>query len=207
MRLALTASFERYGVPLALLMDHGAPWWASRGAAGLTRLGVFLLQQGIRLIYSAVRHPQTQGKVERFHRTLGERLRWGGVPTTLAGFVQAFAAFRDEYNDVRPHAALDLAPPAAHFHPSARPYRPHPPAWDYPADVPVRRIAATGLLHWQGRGYFVSEALRGEDVACVPHDDRLLVQYRHMYVRELHLRTRTSVPLMQPLDRIVLPMS
>jgi transposase InsO family protein len=206
-RTALTASFERYGVPAALLMDHGTPWWASSGPAGLTTLGVFLLKQGIRLIFSAIRHPQTQGKVERFHRTLGERLRWSGVPDTLAAFVRAFAAFQVEYNEVRPHAALGLEPPAAHFHPSPRPYVARPRSWDYPADVTVRRVAPTGLIRWQGGGYFVSEALQGEDVACVPHDDRLLVQYRHMYVRELHLRTGTSVPLMQPIARLVLPMS
>jgi len=204
---ALTASFERFGVPAALLMDHGAPWWASSGPAGLTTLGVFLLKQGIRLIFSAIRHPQTQGKVERFHRTLGERLRWAGVPGSLAGFVRALAAFQVEYNEVRPHAALGLEPPAAHFHPSPRPYVLRPRPWEYPADLAVRRVAPTGLIHWQGREYFVSEALRGEDVACVPHADRLLVQYRHMYVRELQPQTRTSVALMQPVDRFVLPMS
>lgn len=206
-RAALTASFERYGVPAALLMDHGAPWWTSSGPAGLTTLGVFLLKQGIRLIFSAVRHPQTQGKVERFHRTLGERLRWSGVPTTFAGFVQAFAAFAVEYNDVRPHAALGLEPPAAHYQPSPRPFVARPRPWDYPAPVAVRRVAPTGLVHWHGIGYFVSEALQGEDVACIPYEDRLLVQYRHMYVRELHLRPRLSVPLMQPVDQFVLPMS
>jgi transposase InsO family protein len=83
-RTALIRSFERYGVPAAMLMDHGAPWWSTQGPAGLTRLVVFLLKQGIRVVFSAVRHPQTQGKVERFHRTLAERLRWVGVPTTLA---------------------------------------------------------------------------------------------------------------------------
>ena len=193
-RTALTASFERWGVPAALLLDHGAPWWASSGAAGLTTLGVFLLRQGIRLIFSAIRHPQTQGKVERFHRTLGERLRWSGVPVTLAGFAQAFAAFQVEYNEVRPHAALGLEPPAAHFHPSPRRYVARPRPWDYPTDVMVRRVASTGLISWQGRRYFVSESLGGEDVGCVPHDDRLLVQYRHMFVRELQLRTHASVP-------------
>ena len=78
-RRALIRSFERHGVPTAMLMDHGAPWWSTSGPAGLTALGVFLLKQGIRLVFGAVRHPQTQGKVERFHRTLGERLRCPSV--------------------------------------------------------------------------------------------------------------------------------
>ena len=199
-RTALIRSFERYGVPAAMLMDHGAPWWSTQGPAGLTRLVVFLLKQGIRVVFSAVRHPQTQGKVERFHRTLAERLRWVGVPTTLAGFTRTLAWFREEYNEVRPHAALGLTPPALHFSPSARAYRPTPRAWLYPDGLEIRRVHRRGLIRIAGADYFVSEALAGEDVACVPLGDRLLVIYRHMYVRELHPRRRHSVPLMQPVD-------
>ena len=199
-RAALIRSFQRYGVPAAMLMDHGAPWWSTQGPAGLTRLGVFLLKQGIRLVFGAVRHPQTQGKVERFHRTLAERLRWVGVPTTLAGFARTLAWFREEYNEVRPHAALGLTPPATHFTPSARPYCPVPRAWIYPDGLEIRRVHRRGLIRVAGEDYFVSEALAGEDVACMPLADRILVIYRHMYVRELHPRRRHSVPLMQPVE-------
>lgn len=199
-RAALIRSFEHYGVPAAMLMDHGAPWWSPAGAGGLTRLGVFLLQQGIRVVFSAVRHPQTQGKVERFHRTLAERLRWVGVPTTLPSFTRTLAWFREEYNYLRPHAALGLTPPAHHFTPSRRRYRPTPRPWTYPAGLEIRRVQRTGVIQVAGHAYFVSEALGGEDVACVPLADRLLVLYRHMYVRELHPRRRQSVALMQPVD-------
>ena len=197
-RAALIRSFERYGVPTAMLMDHGAPWWSTQGPAGLTRLVVFLLKQGVRVVFSAVRHPQTQGKVERFHRTLAERLRWVGVPTTLAGFTRTLAWFREEYNELRPHAALGLTPPATHFTPSPRPYRRTPPAWSYPEGLDIRRVQRTGAIRIGGEAYFISEALADEDVACVPLANRILVIYRHMYVRELHPRQRQSVPLMQP---------
>jgi len=199
-RAALIRSFERYGVPTAMLMDHGAPWWSTQGPAGLTRLVVFLLKQGVRVVFSAVRHPQTQGKVERFHRTLAERLRWVGVPTTLAGFTRTLAWFREEYNELRPHAALGLTPPATHFTPSPRPYRRTPPAWSYPEGLDIRRVQRTGAIRIGGEAYFISEALAGEDVACVPLASRILVIYRHMYVRELHPRQRQSVPLMQPVE-------
>ena len=199
-RAALIRSFECYGVPAAMLMDHGTPWWSTQGPAGLTRLVVFLLKQGIRVVFSAVRHPQTQGKVERFHRTLAERLRWVGVPTTLAGFTTTLAWFREEYNEVRPHAALGLTPPAAHFTASARAYRPTPRPWVYPDGLEIRRVHRHGTIRVAGATYFVSEALAGEDVACLPLASRILVVYRHMYVRELHPRRRQSVPLMQPVD-------
>ena len=95
-RAALIRRFERFGVPAAMLMDHGAPWWSTQGPAGLTRLVVFLLKQGIRVVFSAVRHPQTQGKVERFHRTLAERLRWSASRRRWRAFRQTLAWFREE---------------------------------------------------------------------------------------------------------------
>jgi len=197
---ALIRSFECYGVPTAMLMDHGTPWWSTQGAAGLTRLGVFLLKQGIQLLFGAVRHPQTQGKVERFHRTLAAHLRWTGVPTTLTAFARALAVFCEEYNQIRPHAALGLEPPAAHFQPSRRPFRRRPRPWTYPTGLAIRRVQRTGIIRVAGAPYFISEALQGEEVACVPLAQRILVMYRHMYVRELHPRSGQSVPLLQPID-------
>lgn len=196
---ALTVCFEQYGVPTAMLMDHGVPWWSATNEGGLTRLSVFLLKQGIRLLYGRVRHPQTQGKVERFHRTLGERLRWAGVPTDFGGFERALARFRTEYNEVRPHEALDMQPPAARFVASPRRFIPTPPAWEYPVGSEVRRVNAKGLVAYHGREFFVSHALAGEDVMCTVIKRRVLVAFREMYVRELHLQRGDSVPLWQPM--------
>jgi transposase InsO family protein len=196
-RTALIRCFEQYGVPAAMLMDHGVPWWSAANATGLTTLSVFLLNQEIRLLFGRVRHPQTQGKVERFHRTLGERLRWWGVPTTLRGFTRAFAVFRDEYNEVRPHEALQMQPPASRFAPSGRAYVPTPRRWEYPRGSDVHRVDANGMVSYGARRFFVSEALAGEHVACIAMARRVLVTYRQMYVRELHLQTGRSVSLLQ----------
>lgn len=197
---ALIDCFEQYGVPTAMLMDHGAPWWGTSNAAGLSGLSVFLLKQGIQLLHGRVRHPQTQGKVERFHRTLGERLRWWGVPQDLGGFRGAFRAFRAEYNHLRPHEALGLQPPARVFQPSPRPYQPTPPAWVYPPGSRVQRVDANGMISLAGQRWFVSEALCGEEVACHALPRRVLVRYRHMWVRELHPRTGRNHGLLRPTD-------
>jgi hypothetical protein len=61
-------------------------------------------------------------------------------------------------------------------------------------------VQRTGAIRIGGEAYFISEALADEDVACVPLANRILVIYRHMYVRELHPRQRQSVPLMQPVE-------
>jgi transposase InsO family protein len=201
-RAAVIECFARYGVPTAMLMDHGSPWWAPQNEAGLSALSVFLLKQGIRLVHGRVRHPQTQGKVERVHRTLGERLRWWGVPRDLGGFRAALAAFRDEYNHVRPHEALGQTPPARHFQPSRRAYCPEPPPWEYPAGAAVHRVDRNGMISVAGRRWFVTEALRGEQVACVRLAPRVLVVYRDVYVRELDPRTGRTRSLLRPVDAV-----
>lgn len=193
---ALRGCFERYGVPAAMLVDHGVPWWAPANGHGLTTFSVALINQGIDLIYSGIRHPQTQGKVERFHRTLGARLRQWGVPQVFAGFPAVLDRFRTEYNEVRPHEATDLRPPASRYTPSARAYRSDPPAWEYPTDLEVRRVDQAGCISETGRRLFVCGALAGQWVGCQRFDDHVLVRYRHLYVREIDLTSGESRPIL-----------
>ena len=191
---SLVRTFERYGVPEAMLMDHGVPWFVANGC-GLTRLAVALIKQGIQLCFSGLRHPQTQGKVERFHRTLGQSIRLRGYPLYLPGWQRAFDTFAEEYNHLRPHESLDMAVPAAHYRPSGRAYQPNPPAWEYPCGAIVKRLNARGLLSWKGRYYFVSEALATEWVEVNTCAETLLVRYRHVWIREIDLKTAQSETL------------
>jgi len=69
-REQLEEAFQRCGVPEGMLMDHGTPWWSQQAPSRQTRLSLWLMRQGIRLHWSGIRHPQTQGKVERFHAAL-----------------------------------------------------------------------------------------------------------------------------------------
>ena len=193
---AVCRCFERYGVPQAMLVDHGTPWWSTSNGHGLTTLAVALIAQDIDLIYSGVRHPQTQGKVERFHRTLARRLRQWGVPQSLAAFPAVLDRFRAEYNDIRPHEATDLTPPATRYTASPRPYRATPRPWSYSTDLEVHRVDRTGSVRVAGRRYFVCEALADHWVGCQRFDQRLLVRYRHLYIREINLATGRSHALL-----------
>src|SRR5690349_18309404 len=69
-RTQLERAFVECGVPQAMLMDHGSPWWSELAPLGATNLSLWLMRQGIRLHWSGYRHPQNQGKVERFHGSL-----------------------------------------------------------------------------------------------------------------------------------------
>jgi len=194
----LIQTFETYGVPQAMLMDHGIPWWSTTNGHGLTTVSVMLIKQGIRLHFSGIGHPQTQGKIERFHRTLKDYVRHHGKRQSIEEYGDLFAAFRDEYNYVRPHEAHQLTVPAAHYQPSQKPYNPQPPPWEYPTGTLVKRLNTQGCLEYKAHRYFVCEALRGEPIGIQHIDGKLLVSYRQMDIREIDIATGRTRPLVLP---------
>jgi transposase InsO family protein len=182
----LIAIFEQYGLPEAMLMDHGTPWWSANNGHGLTRLSVMLIRQGIQLKYSGVGHPQTQGKVEKWHDTLRRAVRHHGqLPDNLQGWSNLFEPIRHRYNHVRPHEGIDMQCPADRYSASRRPYQPQPREWEYPIGATVKRVDRDGRLYLSGCHYFVSEALVGQPVRVETIGDTFLISYRHMYVREI----------------------
>lgn len=197
----LVETFRCYGLPQAMLMDRGSMWWTAFKGWGLTQLSVGLIEQGIRLLYGRVCHPQTQGKVERFHRTLGAELRHRGVPSRFAEWPAALAEVRYRYNQRRPHEALGMQCPAECYRPSPRPYCEQVKEWEYPMGSDVRHLNSQGMLTEQGQRWFVCGALADRRVRVERFDGKLLVSYRHMYIREVDPERRRSRPLVVARDR------
>jgi transposase InsO family protein len=184
-KASLEKAFHENGVPEEMLMDHGSPWWSTTNGHGLTRLSIFLIEQGIRLIYSGVGHPQTQGKIEAFHRTLKHALDHKGRPETFDGSAEKLMGFREIYNSVRPHEELDMGVPAARYARSTKKYNPNPPAWEYPVEATVKRVEENGFIKCGDKWFFVCEGLAGKLVQVIDLDTRLLVKFRNIYVREI----------------------
>lgn len=185
--------FEPYGLPEAMWMDHGTPWWSTSNGHGLTRLTVFLMKQGIRLYFSGIGHPQTQGKVERLHRTMEQAMERDA--TGFPGWDVWTRQFRQEYHEVRPHQALDMAAPAQRYRPSPRLYRENPPRWEYESGAQVHQLNSKGCVKYRSERYFVCEALAGEEVVVEALKERVLVRYRQTYVREINIETGRTRPL------------
>lgn len=189
----LRSHFRQEGMPESLLLDHGIPWWSSSSGHGLTRLSVWFIKQDIGLIWAAIRHPQTLGKAERFHRTLDERTRHEGIPETLPGWEQWLPELRWEYNQVRPHEALEMKTPAQVYRrENLRPYQEDPPEWDYGGAL-TGIVNSAGCVTWRSERYFVCEALVGERVRIDELDGLLIVTFRNTTVREVNLRTGESL--------------
>jgi hypothetical protein len=185
-------------MPQAILTDHGTSWYSTTNGHGLTWLGVWLIKQGIEIKYSGIAHPQTQGKVERFHRTLNERTRHRGLPETISEWTRWAEEFRKEYNQQRPHEALGMrVPEGVYTRENLREYQQEPPDWEY-GEGEVKRLNSQGMLNYRGKSYFVCEALAGERVRVDEMDEKLVVTFRHMTVREIEMRTGSSRAVVLP---------
>lgn len=190
-REQLENAFQSCGVPEGMLMDHGVPWWSGKAASGLTGLAVWLMKQGIRLHWSGYRHPQTQGKVERFHGAL-ERA-WQRRERSTEDRQAWLDAYRWEHNHVRPHEALKMRTPAEVWRKSERCYDPQPPRWEYPPGARVLKLDCQGQMDAHGTRWFISGALAGEYVHLERVGERVLVYYCRTLIRELDLEQRDSV--------------
>jgi transposase InsO family protein len=180
----LTTAFQRCGLPEEMLMDHGTPWWDEQAPNGWTRLLVWVMKQGIRCVFSGYRHPQTQGKVERFHGSLERARRQRGLRPEELG-QEWLDGFRQEYNQVRPHEALEMRTPASVWRASERRYDPQPGRWEYGPDAEVVKLGSQGKLTLDGYRWSISKSLAGEWVELKRIDGRILVYYCNTLIREL----------------------
>ena len=189
-REQLESAFGECGVPEAMLMDHGTPWWNAKAPTGATWLTVWLMRQGIELHWSGYRHPQTQGKVERFHGSLQRAQQRRGVPDQQRQ--QWLDEYRHEYNQVRPHEALGMQTPASRWRKSARSYDPHPSPWQYREGATVTKVGSQGQIWAEHRRWEISYALAGQRVELVRLQDRVLVYHCRTVIRELDLANQRA---------------
>jgi transposase InsO family protein len=104
------AASQNYGFPASLLSDNGAVFTA-KYRNGKVLLESELETLGIQFKHSTPYHPQTCGKVERFHQTLKKYLAKQPPAQSLAHLQLQLDAFRTYYNQQRPHRALDQKTP------------------------------------------------------------------------------------------------
>ncbi|MCX6618612.1 MAG: IS481 family transposase [Acidobacteria bacterium] len=168
-RALMEAAFREYGLPGAIRSDNGSPF-AGRGLGGLSRLSVWWIKLGIAPERIAPGRPDQNGRHERMHRTL--KAETAQPPKANRREQQhAFDRFRTEYNEERPHEALDYRTPASLYTVSPRPYPARVPTIEYPDGVIVRRVQPRGQISWKHREVFISEALALEWVGLELIDD------------------------------------
>lgn len=164
-RTVLERLFREYGLPRRIRSDNGVPFAGPATVARLSVLSVWWIRLGI--IPELIRPgcPAENGRHERMHRTL--KAATARPPAGSRGAQQRrFGAFRTEYNEERPHAALDGLPPAMVYVPSPRAHPERLAAVEYPGHVERRRVSPNGTISWHDKAFWVSEVLAGQPLGC-----------------------------------------
>lgn len=189
----LVETFQRYGLPEAMLMDNGSPWGNTRGQPW-TPLTVWLCDLGIRVIHTRPYHPQTNGKRERFHGTLNRevhqtRLVWDDHDQVQIGYDK----WQPIYNYMRPHDALgETVAPGDRYQPSTISIPIEIPDPVYPDGWQLRKVNRSSPdISFKGQLFKTGKAFRGRTVAVAPTTTpgQYEIRYRHHLIRTIELST------------------
>ena len=191
-RTCLTATFRRYGMPERMTMDNGAPWGYDLEHR-YTPLTAWLIRLGVGVSHSRPYHPQTQGKDERFHRTLDvDLLHWHQFRDNT--HVQRhFDEYRHVYNRERPHQALQMEVPASRYQISPRTFPENLAPIEYDNGDIVRKVQRKGQFQYAGKTYVVGKAFHGYPIALRPttQDGLWNVHFCHQKIATIDSRDGT----------------
>jgi transposase InsO family protein len=164
--------FRRYGMPVRINVDNGPPWGGADAVEhGLTELTVWMIRLGITVSHSRPHRPQTNGKIERFHRTLDEDVIAGHNYADFSQVQHAFDRWRRIYNFERPHEAIEMQTPVQRYQPSPFAMPQRLPEIEYRADDIVLQVRPRGRVSFAGREWEVSRALTGLPIAVRVNPD------------------------------------
>jgi transposase InsO family protein len=209
--VAALESFEwaikRYGLPTQVLSDNGT-CFTGRLVGGEVEFERRLHGLGIATIHSRPYHPQTCGKLERFHRTMKEWLAEQPRATTIEELQELLDRFRSFYNEARPHQGIDDDTPAERYGTVTAADDVElggtPPRVSYPPRSILRKVSRCGNLSFRNYQIQVGSewnfcTLRISVISGVVH-----IYYGEELVRALQLDPSQSYyPIGRGRDRIV----
>jgi transposase InsO family protein len=191
----LTSLFRLFGMPERILCDNGSPWGTGGAETKWTRLTVWLLKLGIPVSHGRALHPQTQGKDERFHRTLNVELIQGQGWPDLGICQGRFDPWRHIYNYERPHESLGMEVPANRYRVSPRAFPEILTEWEYDSTDAVRKVSIDATISYRGKVLALSKAFCGERVAvrATKADGKLKVFFGVHEIADFDERTQNRV--------------
>ena len=164
-----TEAFREFGLPDSILSDNGAQFAGFR--KGYTQFERWLMDLDILPIHGRIKHPQTQGKIERFHRTMKQELL---NHTTIANIEDAqskLGVWRDKYNNIRPHEALGMKRPGEVYEPSQRQYIDTTQEYEYGGEYHVIKVNSWGYVRFDKWQVYLSETMIDQHIEFRPSLD------------------------------------
>ena len=198
--------FQERGLPQAIRSDNGVPFASPNGLFNLSKLSVWWLRLGISIERIRPGHPQQNGRHERMHLTLKQETTRPAAANILQQQAK-FDAFLEEFNQERPHEALQMKSPADVFIPSRRLYQGIPEP-HYPFHDKTVVVTSCGRLCLFRKKINLSTSLAGQAVGIKEVDQGIwLVSFMDYDLGYIDLEEKTLQPLENPFGPKVLPMS
>jgi transposase InsO family protein/transposase-like protein len=190
----LVIVFRKYGLPGRILADNGNPWGAtfhktSDDTRAFTQLEKWMISLNIGVVHGKPYHPQTQGKEERFHRTLKTELLQYEQFSNIQHCQKRFDWWREKYNCLRPHEAIDLKTPSNLYRPSCKSYSDIIKPPEYDLSDKKRKVDEKGFISFNGTAFRIGKAFHGVTVAVKPtlKDGTFNVYFYNQIIRTLNL--------------------
>lgn len=168
-RKGMEGVFKEHGLPRAIRSDNGVPF-ATKGVLGLSQLSAWWLALGIEHERIEPGHPEQNGRHERMHLTL-KRETARPAAKDMEGQQERFDAFRNYFNQERPHEALGQKTPASVHKESAQRLSQEPLVLDYEGFDVVKKVHGNGQLNLRYGRLFVGMALAGWRVGLLELDE------------------------------------
>ncbi|MEO9615501.1 MAG: IS481 family transposase [Nitratireductor sp.] len=203
---AFVRLFKERGLPMAIRSDNGVPFASPNGLYNLSKLSVWWLRPGIATERIRPGQPQQNGRHERMHRTLKQET---SRPPGINALQQQdrFDAFVSEFNEERPHEAIDMRVPAEAYAASSRPYDGLPDL-DYPFHDTDIMVTACGRICMHRKKINVSTVLAGHRLGIKEVDDGIwLLSFMHYDLGYIDLEQRTLQTIDNPFGSRLSPMS
>lgn len=157
---AFSEAFKEFGLPSSILSDNGGQFAGFR--RGYTRFEKWLMLLDILPIHGRPMHPQTQGKIERFHRTMKNELLNHSSFENVAEADESIRHWRDKYNNERPHEALGMRCPVEVYVPSDRRMPDRLPTVEYSGEHHVIKVNSWGYVRYAHHQIYLSETMINE---------------------------------------------
>lgn len=192
---ALVAAFRRYGMPDSILMDNGSCWGPHNESGYHTVLTAWLIRLGVGVSHGRIYHPQTQGKVERFNRTLKAEAISTRVFTDIPHCQRHFDSWRNVYNFERPHESLDMLAPISRYRPSPIEFPETLPRIEYSSADIVLNVNKNSTIGFKGKVFRIGYAFAGQPIALrhTSEDGVFKAFYCHAHIVTLNVKTGESV--------------
>ena len=184
---AFRTAFEEFGMPNSVLSDNGTQFAGFR--QGYTQFEKWLMNHDILPIHGRIKHPQTQGKIERFHRTMKDELLKHTVILDIADAELQLQRWRDKYNNKRPHEALNMKCPADVYIPSNRTYSDFVKRFEYGGNYHVIKVNNWGYVRFNKWQVYLSETMIGEHIEFRQNEagDSFAAYYRNFKIAEFSM--------------------